>query len=138
MPEPGNDPGDDFTIAMLTDQHMGTGSSIAEQHHQLLGMPKGENNVPSFLIQGIDRFVPASLIAHRACDASNRSRCNRGQQREFHPLFCPLLQILPTLSTQHSAPHVVRHWLHLEIAWHADGDRRPSAEAVHHESPFQQ
>lgn len=69
--EPGDDPGDDFPIAMPADQHMGTGSSIADRDHQLLSMPKRENDVPPFPIQPINRFMAASLITHRACDAAN-------------------------------------------------------------------
>jgi hypothetical protein len=41
MPESRDDPSNDFPVAMPADQHMGTGSSIADQDHQLLGMPKG-------------------------------------------------------------------------------------------------
>jgi len=41
MPESRDDPSNDFPVTMPADQHMGTGSSIADQDHQLLGMPKG-------------------------------------------------------------------------------------------------
>src|SRR6476469_5019090 len=59
MPKPRNDPRDDFPIAMLANQHMGTGSSIPDRNHQLLGMPKGQDNVASFPVQPIERFVTA-------------------------------------------------------------------------------
>jgi hypothetical protein len=43
--KPGDDPGDDFPIAMSADEHMSTGPPIADRNHQLLGMPEGQNNV---------------------------------------------------------------------------------------------
>jgi len=136
--EPGDDSGDDFPIAMPADQHMGTGSSIADRDHQLLSMPKRENDVPPFSIQPINRFMAASLITHRVRDAANGSGSDRRQERTLHPLCDAFLQAVPTISTRHSAPHIVRHWSHPEIAWHAGGDRRLPVEAVRHESPFQQ
>jgi hypothetical protein len=80
MPKPRNDPGDDFPIAMLANQHMGTGSSIPDRNHQLLGMPKGQDNVASFPVQPIERFVTARLTVHRACDAANDGGSDRRHQ----------------------------------------------------------
>jgi hypothetical protein len=40
MPESRDDPRDNLTVAMLTDQHLGAGATIPVQHHQLLRMPK--------------------------------------------------------------------------------------------------
>jgi hypothetical protein len=69
--EPSYDPGDDFPVSMSADEHMRTSSSVTKRDHQLLGMPKRENDVPPFPIQSIERFVATSLAVHRACDAAN-------------------------------------------------------------------
>lgn len=50
MTEPGDDAGDNFSVAMLTDQHMRPGSTVPERNHQLLGMPKGQNDGPFLTI----------------------------------------------------------------------------------------
>jgi hypothetical protein len=50
MPEPGNNARNDLPVPVLTDQHMGTGSTIAERNHQLLRMPEGQNDMPTLLI----------------------------------------------------------------------------------------
>jgi hypothetical protein len=69
--ETSNDPGDNFPVTMSADEHMATGSSIADRHHQLLGMPKRENAVLPLSIQPIERLMTTSLTVHRACDATN-------------------------------------------------------------------
>jgi hypothetical protein len=40
MPESCNDPCNNLTVAMLTDQHLSTSTTIPVQHHQLLRMPE--------------------------------------------------------------------------------------------------
>jgi hypothetical protein len=97
--EPGNDPGNDFSVTMSADKHMRTPSSVPDGDHQLLSMPKGQDNVAPIPIQRIERFVTARLTLHRARDAANRSGCDRRQQRTLHPLCDTLLQANPTLST---------------------------------------
>jgi hypothetical protein len=64
MPEPRNDARDDLSVAMLTDQNMGTCASITDRDHQLLRVPKGKNNVAPFPIQRIDRLMPVRLTTH--------------------------------------------------------------------------
>jgi hypothetical protein len=87
MPEPGNDACDDFSVAMLTDQYMGTRTSITDRDHQLLRMPKSQNNVAPFPIQRINRLMPASLTMHRLRDAADERRGDRRQQGTFHPIL---------------------------------------------------
>lgn len=110
VPEPSNDSSDDFSVSMSADEHVQTSSSIPERSHQLLGMPKRENDVSSFPIQPVERFGATSLPAHRPCDAANDRGTDRRHQGEFHPLFSALLQTLSPLSARHSAPHSFTHW----------------------------
>ena len=79
MPEPRNDPRNDFPVAMLTDQHMRTSASVAEQHHQLLRVPEGKNDVASISIQRINLFMPTRFITHGARNAPNNDGGNRRQ-----------------------------------------------------------
>lgn len=112
MPEPRDDPGDNFPIAMLADQHMGTGSSVPDRDHQLLGMPKSQDNVASFPVQPIERVVTASLTVHRACDAANDRSRHRRQQGTLHPPCDTLLHLDLTLITLHASLitfHAVTH-----------------------------
>jgi len=80
MAEPCNDARDDFSITMLADQDMGAGSPIADRDHELLGVPKRQNNVAPVSIQRIDRLMPTGLIGHRPGDPAN----NRGSYRRQH------------------------------------------------------
>ncbi len=100
--KPRNDASDDFPVSMSADEHVQTSSSITDRSHQLLGMPKRENDVSSFSVQPIEGFVTASVPAHRPCDSANDRGTDRRQQREFHPLFGALLQTLSMLSSRHS------------------------------------
>ncbi len=103
MPEPRDDARNDFSVAMLTDQDMGSGASIADWDHQLLRVPKGKNDVAPVPIQRINRFMPASLTTHRLRDPANDRRGDRRQQGTLHPLGNSLLQTFPTLITHHSS-----------------------------------
>ena len=85
MAESRDDPCDNLTVTVLTDQHLRPDTTVPVQHHQLLRMPKSKNRVASFLIQCVDRFVPASLALYRTGDASNERRPHRGQHRKFQP-----------------------------------------------------
>ena len=76
-----------FAVAMLADQHMGPRSAVPDRDHQLLGMPKGQNNVTAFTIQRIDCLMPASLAPHRLRDCLNQAGRHRRQQRAFRPPF---------------------------------------------------
>lgn len=74
-----DDARDDFAVAMLADQHMGTRSAIPNRDHQLLGMPKGQNDVSTFAIQRIDRLMPTRLAPHRPRNCSNQAYRNGRQ-----------------------------------------------------------
>src|SRR6185437_5003558 len=78
--EPRDDPCDDFPIVMLADQHMGTGSSVTDRNHQLLSMPKRENDAASFPIQPIDCLVASGFTVHRARDAANGGGSERREE----------------------------------------------------------
>lgn len=104
MPELGNDARDNFSVAMTTDQHVGTRSSVADRNHQLLGMPKSQYNVATLPIQRIDGFMATRLTAHRTRHTANCGGSKWRQQRAFHPLFNSLLQTLPRLLTHHLSP----------------------------------
>lgn len=85
MPESGNDSRDDLTVTMLTDQHMGAGSSVADWNHELLRMPERKDNMPPFPIQCVDCFMTTGRKAHRTCDTTNGRGAYRRKERTFHP-----------------------------------------------------
>jgi len=64
MPESGDDARDDLAILMLTDQHVGPWSTIACWNHELLRMPKREDDVPAFTIQRIHLLVALRVHPH--------------------------------------------------------------------------
>jgi hypothetical protein len=57
MPESRDDARDDLTILMLADQHVGPCSTIACRDHELLRVPKREDDVLALTIQGIHLLV---------------------------------------------------------------------------------
>ena len=71
MAKPGDNAGNDFSVAMLTDQHVRPGSAVPEGNHQLLGMPKCQNNGSRFPIQRIHRLITALLHPHRSPDRTD-------------------------------------------------------------------
>lgn len=90
MAEPGNDSGDDFSVAVLTDQHMRSGPAVPERNHQLLGMPEGQNDGPFLTIQRIHRLIAALLKPHGASNPADDQGSERRQQRELDPVLDPL------------------------------------------------
>lgn len=96
-----NDPRNDFSIAMLADQDMSARSPIPYRNHQLLSMPKCQDNGAPFSIQRINLVVAPSLTPHRTCNATNERRSDRrqgGQLQPFderlgHDINAPTLQI---------------------------------------------
>ncbi len=131
---------DDFAVAMLADQHMGTRSSIPDRNHQLLSVPKGQNNMATFTIQPIDRRMPARLVPHRPRNRSNQGSCNRRQQRTFDPVLHSFLRGLPLFNALHSIPLPVRftHPSRPEIARRAADGRPHRAAAILRATPFRQ
>jgi hypothetical protein len=86
MTEPRNDARNDFSIAMLADQDMGARSPIADRDHELLGVPKSQNDMAPVPVECIDRLMTAGLTAHQSDDATNDSSPYRRQQRELDPV----------------------------------------------------
>lgn len=87
MPKSRDDPRNDLTILMLADQHVGSRSTIACRDHQLLRVPKGEDDVPTLTIQGIHLLMALRIHPHRPPQPSNHRRSDRREQRELRPLF---------------------------------------------------
>ena len=58
MPESCDDAGNDFSILMLADQHVRTGSPVADRNHELLGVPKGQNDIATVAIENFHVFLP--------------------------------------------------------------------------------
>lgn len=61
MAESCNDPGDDLTVAVLADQDMRALPTVAERDHELLGVPKRQDDMAPFPIQRIHGFMAAGL-----------------------------------------------------------------------------
>lgn len=64
MPEFGNDSRDNFSILVLADQHVRAGSTVADRDHELLGMPKGQDDVAAITVQRIDMLLPLRFDTH--------------------------------------------------------------------------
>ena len=77
MAEPGDDAGDYFSVAMLTDQHMRPGSTVPERNHQLLGMPESQNDGSFLSIQRIYRLIAALLQSHASLDPTDDQSAER-------------------------------------------------------------
>ena len=69
MAEPGNDAGDNFSVAMLTDQYMRPRPAIPKRNHQLLGMPESQDDGSFLTIQRIHRLIAALLQPHASLDS---------------------------------------------------------------------
>jgi hypothetical protein len=91
MTEPGNDAGDNFSVAMLTDQHMRPGPAIPEGNHQLLGMPEGQNDGSFLSIQRIHRLIAALLQPHTSLDPTDHQSSERRQYGQLKPSLYVLL-----------------------------------------------
>jgi hypothetical protein len=57
MPKSRDDACDNLAILMPTDQHVGSWSTIAFRDHELLCVPKREDDMPALTIQRIDLLV---------------------------------------------------------------------------------
>lgn len=124
MAESGDDPRDDFSVAMPADQYMRTCPPIADRDHQLLSMPESQNDVSPIPIQRIDRFMTMGLEAHRTRNTADSRGSHRRQKRTLQPAFARFRKL--------------RHSSHPGIAWHAAGDTRLHVAAVSHGNPSQQ
>jgi hypothetical protein len=86
MPESRDDARDDLTILMPADQHVGPCSTISYRHHELLRMPKREDDMPALTIQGIHLLVALRIHPHRPPQPSNHRSPDRREHRELQPL----------------------------------------------------
>jgi hypothetical protein len=65
MPKARDNARDDLTILMLADQYVGPCSAIAGRNHQLLRVPKCEDDVLALTVQRIDLLVALRIYPHR-------------------------------------------------------------------------
>ena len=77
MPESRDDARDDFTILMPADQHVGPGPTIAYRDHELLRVPKREDDMAALTIQRIDLLVALRIHPHRPPQPSNHRSPDR-------------------------------------------------------------
>jgi hypothetical protein len=105
MPESRDDTRDDLAILMPADQHVGSWPTIASRNHQLLRMPKREDDMPSLTIQRIHLFVPLRIHPHRPSQPSNHRSPDRRKHREFQPILDLLLHAFSSSSliTDHTS-----------------------------------
>jgi hypothetical protein len=87
MPESRDDASNDLTILMLTDQYIGLRTTISYRDHQLLRMPKREDDVPPLMIQGIHLLVALRIHPHGPPQPSNHRSPDRGEYRELQPIL---------------------------------------------------
>jgi len=87
MPESRDDARDNLAILMSTDQHVGPWSTIAGRDHELLRVPKREDDVPALTIQRVDLFVALRIQSHRPPQPSNHRSSDRREHRELQPLL---------------------------------------------------
>jgi hypothetical protein len=86
MTEPRDDARDDFSIAVLADEHMGSRSPIADRDHELLRVPKGQNDVAPLSIQHIDRLMPSGFTAHRSSETPDQGGRDRWEYGKLEPI----------------------------------------------------
>jgi hypothetical protein len=83
--ESGDDASNNFSIPVLTDQHMGTGSAVTERNHELLGVPKRQDDMPPFPIECIDWLLATCLEPHAFPDPLDDRSTYRRKHKEFDP-----------------------------------------------------
>ena len=87
MPESRDDPRDDLTVLMLADQHVSPCSTIACRDHELLRVPKREDDVPALTIQRIHLLVALRIHSHGPPQPSYHRSPDRRKDRELQPLL---------------------------------------------------
>ncbi len=120
MPEPGNDAGDNFSVAMLADQHMRPRPAIPERNHQLLGMPESQDDGSFLTIQRIHRLIAALLKPHGASNPADDQGPERRQHCKLDPLLQSFLQsgFLRALITCHISPVTRRSYIGYVLKLH--------------------
>ena len=86
MAESGDNPRDDLTIAMATNQYVRTIPSIPNRDHELLGMPKGQDDMATLMIETIDSLMSNRLELHRSGKAADQQGSHRRQHRKLQPI----------------------------------------------------
>jgi hypothetical protein len=83
--ESGDNARDDFSVPVLTDQHMRTRSTIPEWDHQLLRMPESQNDVAPLPIKRVHLFMTLLVKTHSPSDPTDDEGTERRKHGEFQP-----------------------------------------------------
>jgi hypothetical protein len=83
--ESGDNASNDFSVPMLTDQHLRARSTIPEGDHQLLRMPESQNNVAPLPIKRIHLFMTLLVKTHGPSDPTDDRDTDRRKHGEFQP-----------------------------------------------------
>jgi len=62
-------------------------AAIGQGHHELTGMPEGNNDTFAFLIQPVYMLLASCLDPHRPPQRADDRRAGRRDHREFQPAF---------------------------------------------------
>src|SRR5262249_1082205 len=116
---------DDLTILMLADQYVGPCSTITGRDHELLRVPKCEDDVLALTVQCIHLLMALRIYPHRPPQSSNHRCADRREQRELQPG----LDSLQGRTTHPSRPGTASHGAACTV---------PHGEAARHASPLQQ
>jgi hypothetical protein len=105
MAESRDDPRDDLAILMPADQHIRSWSTIACRNHQLLRVPKREDDMPALTIQRIHLLVALRVHPHRPPQPSNHCSPDRRKHSELQPVLDLLLHACSgsSLITDHTS-----------------------------------
>ena len=125
MPESRDDARDNLTILMLADQYVGSRATIACRNHELLRVPKREDDVPALPVQCIHLLVALRVHPHGSPQPSNHRSPDRRKHRKFQPRLYPL---------QGKATHPA----HPGTALHEAAGIVPLVEGARHASPLRQ
>ena len=83
MTESRDDTRDDFPVPVLANQHVRAPSSIPHGDHELLGMPKCQDDGTPSLIQCIHRGMTLRLKPHRLGNRTDERSPNRRENGQF-------------------------------------------------------
>jgi hypothetical protein len=79
MPEPGDDAGDHFSIAMPADQNVRPRPAIPQGDHELLGMPEREDDRLPPAMQDIDALLALGRQCHGPPEQPNHAGTEQRQ-----------------------------------------------------------
>lgn len=86
-PEPLDDARNDFAVLVLADEDMRARAAIGQGHHELTGMPEGDNDTFAFMVQPVYMLLASCFDPHRAAQRSDHRHTGWREQREFQPAF---------------------------------------------------